>query len=59
MSVKIIDKDGISTRGYITRVFPPCEYHSGRFQVHVEERGWQHNSEFWHSDFGKSVKECK
>lgn len=61
MSVKVLDTDGNTRcKGYIIRVFPPCEYHSGRFHVQLHEKGNREcECEFWYSDFGKTVKEYK
>ena len=43
--------------GYIVKVFPPNEHHSGRFIVHVHyEFGWIER-EFWFGDWGVTVKE--
>lgn len=48
--VKIGDRYGI-----ITKVFEPNEYHSGRFIVHIHEKNYEHDSEFWFTDYGTSV----
>lgn len=43
--------------GYITKVYPPCEYHSGRFIVQVHYEFGSDEREFWFSDYGYTVKE--
>lgn len=44
--------------GYILEVFPPNEYHSGRFIVQVHFKYYTDNIEFWFSDYGESVVEA-
>lgn len=51
--------NGNVTYGTITKIFPPCESHSGRFVVEMHSKGRDHCEEFWYSDFGKSVEVCK
>lgn len=57
--VKVTDNNGNVTYGTITKIFPPCERHSGRFVVEMHSKGRDHCEEFWYSDFGKSVEVCK
>ena len=45
--------------GTITHVYPPCEFHSGRFTVHIHEKGYETDAEFWFSDYRKTVKDLK
>ena len=41
--------------GTITRVYPPNEYHSGRFTVLLHDKMRDFESEFWFDDYGVSV----
>ena len=45
-------------KGTIIKVFEPNEYHSGRFVVHIHEKGYEHDAEFWFSDYGSSIVKC-
>lgn len=51
-----ITANGHITYGTITKVFPPCEEHSGRFIVLMHSRNRDHYAKFWYSDLGKSVE---
>lgn len=57
--VKIIRDKSPDRYGIITEVHPPNEYHSGRFRVLIHEKSWEHNEEFWFSDYGKFVINSK
>lgn len=57
--VKVTNNNGNVTYGIITKIFPPCESHSGRFVVEMHSKGRDHCEEFWYSDFGKSVEVSK
>lgn len=57
--VKITDNNGNVTYGTITKVFPPCKSHSGRFAVEMHSKGRDHCEEFWYSDFRKNVEVSK
>lgn len=52
--VYLVDLDPVCV-GIITKVFPPCENHSGRFIVHSYDKYMEWDYEFWFSDYGKSV----
>jgi len=52
--VKIVD-DKTYYFGTIQKIFPPCEYHSGRITVHVPGNHYPEYREFWYSDLGKSL----
>lgn len=55
--VKVTDNNGNVTYGTITKIFPPCESHSGRFVVEMHSKARRdYCAEFWYSDFGKSVE---
>ena len=41
--------------GTITKLFPPCKEHSGRFIVYLHRNHNSTEQEFWYSDIGKSV----
>ena len=41
--------------GTITKLFPPCKEHSGRFIVCLHRKQYSTEQEFWYSDIGKSV----
>lgn len=58
IKVKIV-RDNETVMGFVTKVFEPNDCHSGRFIVHIHERNYEHDAEFWYSDFGKSVIEVK
>lgn len=45
--------------GNVIWVEEPCEYHSGRFGVHLHEKYYEYNQEFWWSDIDNSVTYCK
>lgn len=44
--------------GNIIWVEEPCKYHSGRFGVHLHEKYYEYNREFWWSDIDNSVTYC-
>ena len=56
--VKINYEDG-PAYGNVIWVEEPCEHHSGRFGVHIHERYYEVDREFWWSDIGYSVTYCK
>lgn len=45
--------------GTIIRIYPPNEYHSGRFTVLLHDKTRDSKSEFWFDDYGVSVIPCK
>ena len=57
--VKIIHNDNTYTYGTITHVYPPCDFHSGRFTVLMHDRYMSSLQEFWYSDYGKTVTDSK
>ena len=56
--VKIIRDNGY-VYGIITKIYNPCEYHSGRFTVLINDRNRDYEAEFWFSDYGKSVMDTE
>lgn len=42
--------------GYVVRVLPPNEYHSGRFIVQVHYEFGSSEREFWFDDYGVTVR---
>ena len=45
--------------GVITKVFEPCEAHSGKFCIEIHEKHYTHTEEFWWNDYMKSVLPIK
>lgn len=41
--------------GTIVKVYPPTVCHSGRFAVLIHDYNRSYVSEFWYSDYGKTV----
>lgn len=50
--IHIIDSDETGT---ITKVYPPCAEHSGRFIAYIHAKNRSYYTEFWYSDIDKSV----
>lgn len=45
--------------GFIVRIYPPNECHSGRFIVRIHYKYYTEEREFWFSDYdGVNVKEA-
>ena len=53
--VKVLQKDGSYLMGTITKIFPANETHSGRIVIRLFDKGREWESEFWNSDYTKSV----
>ena len=56
--VKIIQENGY-VFGTVMKVYPPCDYHSGRFTVLIHDKYMSKSCEFWFSDYGKTVMKEK
>ena len=41
--------------GTIVKLYPPTVCHSGRFDVLIHDHNRTYISEFWYSDYGKTV----